>query len=98
MKFNFAGKIRVGYLTAFILLLLSYLLTFYTNWQLSQQNRWVNHTNKMINNLELLSSEMKDAETGFRGYLAMKDERFLEPFYPSHRIVDSVYKRLVKLS
>jgi signal transduction histidine kinase len=98
MKFNFAGKVRVGYWTAFILLLLSYMLTFYTNWQLSEQNRWVNHTNMMINNLEVMLSEVKDAETGVRGYMLMKDDHFLDPFYSSHAHTDSVYRLLVKLS
>jgi len=98
MQFNFAGKIRVGYLSAFILLLISYILTFYTNWQLSRQNDRVNHTNKVINNLEVLMSEMKDAETSYRGYVLMHDDKFLDLFYPSHRYVDSVYLLLKSLT
>ncbi|MBS1917434.1 MAG: CHASE3 domain-containing protein [Bacteroidetes bacterium] len=98
MQFNFAGKIRVGYLSAFILLLISYILTFYTNWQLTRQNERVNHTNKVINNLEVLMSEMKDAETSYRGYVLMKDDKFLDLFYPSHRYVDSVYLLLKDLT
>src|ERR1700753_1146733 len=97
MKFNFAGRIRVGYFTAFILLLISYLLTFYTNWQLAKQNKLVDHTNKMINNLELLLSNVKDAETGYRGYILTRDDKFLGDFYPSHHKTDSVYRLLEKL-
>ena len=98
MSFNFAGKIRVGYLTAFTLLLLSYLLSFYTNWQLSRETKWVNHTNQMIHNLESLSSGVKDAETGVRGYMVMKDQHFLDSYYPSRQKVDSSYSRLLKYS
>jgi signal transduction histidine kinase len=94
MKFNFSEKIRAGYLTAFILLLISYGLTFYTTSQLSTQNQRVNHTNEIIYKLEQLESAMKDAETGFRGYLVMKDQKFLDPYYPSRRDVDSAYKFL----
>jgi signal transduction histidine kinase len=94
MQFNFAGRIRVGYLSAFILLLISYILTFYTNWQLATQNNLVNHTNKVINNLEVLMSEMRDAETSYRGYVLMKDDKFLDLFYPSHRYADSILKSI----
>ena len=94
MQFNFSEKIRAGYLTAFILLLISYGLTFYTTSQLSTQNRRVNHTDEIIIKLEQLESAMKDAETGYLAFLVMRDERFLEPYYPSRRNVDSVYKYL----
>jgi signal transduction histidine kinase len=97
MKLNFAGKIRAGYMTAFILLLISYILTFYTTRQLSTQNNWVTHTNEVIYKLEALESQIKDAETGYRGYVIMKDERFLTPYYSSHRQVDSLYKLLQTL-
>src|SRR5580658_6976385 len=94
MQINFSEKIRAGYLTAFILLLISYILTFYTTSQLSTQNRRVNRTNEIITKLEQLESAMKDAETGYRGFLVMKDERFLEPYYPSRRNIEAIYKFL----
>jgi signal transduction histidine kinase len=96
MIFNFSEKIRAGYLTAFILLLISYGLTFYTTQQLSTQNRRVNHTNEVINKLGELESYLKDAETGFRGYILMKDEKFLAPYYTSKKNVDSTYEFLQK--
>jgi signal transduction histidine kinase len=91
MTFNFSEKIRAGYLTAFLLLLISYGLTFYTTHDLSTQNRVVNHTNEVINNLEKLESAVKDAEIGFRGYVLMKDEHFLAPYYPSKRDAEKIY-------
>lgn len=94
MTFNFSEKIRAGYLTAFILLLISYALTFYTTRDLSTQNKVVNHTNEVINKLEKLESDVKDAEIGFRGYILMRDENFLAPYYPSKRNTDSIYTYL----
>ena len=94
MTFNFTEKIRAGYLTAFILLLISYILTFYTTKDLSTQNRTVNHTNENINKLEKLESSVKDAEIGFRGFVLMKDEHFLAPYYPSKRNSDSIFADL----
>jgi signal transduction histidine kinase len=38
------------------------------------------HTRQVIEKTELLLSEMKDAETGQRGYLLTGNERYLEPY------------------
>ena len=65
-------RILTGYLLAFLLLLLSYLLTFYTNRQLSNQIKSIDRTNTIINNLEKMLSVVKDAETGVRGYIITK--------------------------
>src|SRR5450432_1323944 len=98
MAFNFTGKIRAGYLTAFILLLFSYSLTFYTTWDLSTQNKTLNHTNEVINKLEQLHSNIKDATIGIRGYIIMKDSKFLLPYYNSRKNVDLIYRQLVQLT
>lgn len=98
MAFNFTGKIRFGYLTAFVLLLFSYSITFYTTRQLSYQNKILNHTSEVINKLELLHSNIKDATIGVRGYIIMKDSKFLLPYYNSKKNVDSIYKLLVYLT
>ena len=97
MTFNFSEKIRAGYLTAFILLLISYILTFYTTRDLSKQNKVVNRTNEVINNLEKLESSVKDADIGFCGFILMKDEHFLAPYYPSKRNSDSIFLYLQKV-
>ncbi len=98
MAFNFTGKIKAGYLTAFVLLLFSYSLTFYTTWQLSNQNKILNHTNEVINNLELLHSDIKDITIGIRGYIIMRDSKFLGPYYSGRKNVDSVYRLLLNLT
>jgi len=91
-RFRIDNRIRVGYGTAFFLLLISYLLTLYANRQLLEQANMVDHTNKVIKGLEELGSNMKDAETGVKGFIMMKDRKFLDPFYTSHARVDSVFK------
>lgn len=89
-----ADRIRWGYLTAFILLLSSYILTFYTTQKLLNQAGSVNHTNIVINNLDILFSTIKDAESGVRGYLIMKDEKFLDVYKKSRHTIDSLYNNL----
>ena len=72
-KFAVDLRIRVGYGTAFFLLLLSYVLTLYANSELLKQARLVDNSNKIILQVEGLISSLKDGETGVRGYLLMKE-------------------------
>jgi signal transduction histidine kinase len=47
---------------------------------LEDSQRWVDHTWEVIAQVELMIGAAKDAETGSRGYLLTRDERFLEPY------------------
>jgi len=89
-----ADRVRWGYLTAFILLLTSYILSFYTTQQLLKQANWLNHTNNIINNLDLLHSAVKDGESAIRGYVAVKDAAFLDGYNNSIPVKDSLFKTL----
>lgn len=73
-----ADKVRWGYLSAFILLLSSYVLTFYTTQKLIGQANWITKTNTFINTLDKLFYHVKDAESSFRGYLLSKEPAFLK--------------------
>jgi signal transduction histidine kinase len=88
-------RVRVGYGTAFFLLLSSYLLTLYANSELLKEAVLVDHSNKIIIGTETLASDIKDAESGFRGLLLMNDPRFLFPYKESRHAVDSVYADLM---
>ncbi len=90
----FDFRVRVGYTAAFVLLLLSYILTLYGNSQLKKQTSWIKHTNSVIQNLDDLLSGMKDAETGLRGYINTKDSSFLLPYKNSFAIVNAAFSTL----
>ena len=93
-----ADRVRWGYLTAFILLLSSYILTFYTTQKLLNQANWLNHTNSFINTLDGLLATIKEGESAFRGYVIVKDEQFLNDYYNSGPLIDSAFKKLETLS
>ena len=97
MKANPDKRIRIGYMTAFLLLLFSYLLTFYTAQKLREQSLLINYTNNLISNFDYLLSGVKDAQRGSRGYFIVGDSIFLSPHRNSYKTVDSAYKNLVKL-
>lgn len=82
-KFRIDKRIRVGYGSAFFILLISYLVTLYINRQVLEKSRLIEHTNKVIHGLEDFLSLMKDAELGFRGFVINRDKNFLTPYYKS---------------
>ena len=82
-RFRTDYRLVTGYIIAFVLLLISYLITLYSNKELIRQTESVTHTQKVITDLENLLSAVKDGETGLRGFLNSKDTVFLVPFYKS---------------
>ena len=93
-----ADRIRWGYFTAFILLLSSYILTFYTTKRLLAETAKVSSTTQVINNLDLLLSSIKDGELSLRGFMVIHDESFLDLFSRSSQTTDSIYLHLKELS
>ncbi|MEO6315003.1 MAG: CHASE3 domain-containing protein [Chitinophagaceae bacterium] len=93
-KLKIHNRIRVGYGTAFFLLLICYLVTLIHNRQLLKQAELVDRSNNTIIHLQKIMSDLKDGETGARGYAIMKDPRFLEPFLTSRGRVASSFKLL----
>ncbi|MES2386974.1 MAG: CHASE3 domain-containing protein [Bacteroidota bacterium] len=64
--------------------MLSMVLVFMASLKIVDKTRdsdhWVRHTFEVIIALERLGSDMKDAETGVRGYMLSRQEPFLKPF------------------
>ena len=82
-KFRIDKRIRVGYGTAFVLLLFSYLLTLYYNFQADKQAQAVQKTNVVIANFDDFISLMKNAEIGSTRYFLIKERSALVPYYES---------------
>lgn len=79
MKFNIEHAVRSGYALAFILIITSYILFFYSLKESQDGRKLIVQSNLIINTLEELSSAIKDIETGGRGYVLTGDEVFMEP-------------------
>ncbi|HEV8283928.1 MAG TPA: CHASE3 domain-containing protein [Chitinophagaceae bacterium] len=91
-------RVKSGYLTAFLLLLLSYFLIFLTLQQFLKQSKWIEHTDLVINNLETLSADVYEAESSARGYVILNDTSYLRQFYASTKKVDSLSKNIDSLT
>jgi signal transduction histidine kinase len=63
----------------------------FTNKELLRQTESVTHTQKIITDLELLLSTVKDGETGLRGFLISKDTLFLDRFYKSQSSIWEIF-------
>lgn len=87
-------RILLGYYAAFFLLLVSFLITFYTNSKLNSHVIGVEKTDKKVRNIQMLFAEVKNAESAHRGYLIIHDESFLEPYRAGFVRVDSIMREL----
>ncbi len=87
-------KLATGYTVAIAVLVIDLLLTF---WNLNSIGRiWdaLASSHNIVVGLDDVLSNLREAETGQRGYLLTGDERYLEPYTKSHAVVAASIDRL----
>lgn len=84
-----ANRTRIGFLAAFVLLLISNILTFISTQKVSEQAKWINQTNQIIHDLDNLLSFITRAESSFRGFVISDNQSQLSKFDNSVRQMDS---------
>ena len=94
MKLNIEHIVRSGYALAFILIITSYILFFYSLKESQDGRKLIYESNLVINKLEELSSAAKDVETGGRGYILSGDPVFLEPAIVAKKNIASLFTSL----
>lgn len=80
MNFSLSYKITLAFATAFLLLATVSYFYFASTEAFIQSSIKVQHSQKIINQLEVVMSLIKDAETGQRGFIITKNEEFLSPY------------------
>lgn len=93
-----ANRIRIGFLGAFILLLLSYILTSISTKRVVEQNKDITHTNTIINDLDNVLGFITHAESSFRGYVLSDSEGFYQDYKESVSKTDSCINALNTLT
>jgi methyl-accepting chemotaxis protein len=73
-------------------------VSFNSTAKLIESAQWVRHTNEVLRGLDEVSSGMKDAETGERGYVITGEARYLEPYQGAREVVDQKQKSLRELT
>ena len=93
-----ADRIRMGYLAAFLLLLIAYILTFTYTQKLTEQARVVAHTNEVIHDLDNVINALTKSESAFRGYVITNNKALLDNYYKSRIYADSTFERIKKIT
>jgi methyl-accepting chemotaxis protein len=98
MKWSIGNKIASGFGLALAVLLVVGAVSFSSTAKLIDSAEWVGHTHEVLNGLDDLLSEMKDAETGQRGYILTGEAGYLEPYQGAREVVDQKQKSLRELT
>ncbi|MEO8861272.1 MAG: CHASE3 domain-containing protein [Ginsengibacter sp.] len=102
MMKNFVDKIadrtRWGYLGAFIVLLISYIISFVSTQNLMKQSRLVNHSNEVIHGLDNIVGFVTQSESAARGYIVTNEKSMLVKYNKSMENADSALQTLQQLT
>ena len=89
MNFSLPYKVTIGFIIAIVLLAVVSYFYFSSTQSFIASSVKVQNTQKVINQLEVLSSLIKDAETGQRGFIITENEAFLSPYYSASKELEN---------
>ena len=92
------ATIMLGFGLGLVLLLVISIVAYRDTRTLIDTNRQVVHTQEVLVTLERVLSELKDAETGQRGYLITGEEPYLEPYRAALSTVERTMQQLRRLT
>ncbi len=81
-------KLAAGFALALVMLLVVGGVSYWSIAALVANARAVAHTHEVLENLEAVLSLLKDAETGQRGFVLTRQERYLEPYQDAQGKID----------
>lgn len=91
-------KISFGYTLAVLLTVAIGGISYVSIKKLDQTAKWVDHTHIVLSQLEKITSGLKDAETGQRGFLLTNLDSYLEPYNSAGPIVDEAIAEVRQLT
>ncbi|PJJ58888.1 sensor histidine kinase [Hymenobacter chitinivorans] len=97
MQLNLNTKILLGFAVAAGVLLLTAVASFLSIRQLAVQTRQVEHTYRVIQEAEQLTSRVRDAESRVRGFLLTADTSYLQTYETSQGEVEQGFARLTRM-
>jgi len=89
-----ADRTRWGYLVAFIILLVSYIVSFVATQKLMKESALVNHSNDIIHGLENVVGYVTQGESAARGYMITNEKGLLSKYKSSHNHADSALQHV----
>jgi CHASE3 domain sensor protein len=97
-NWTFGRKIAAGFAVSLVLLIAIGTIAYINISKLTATSGWVTHTHEVLEHIAGVVSQLKDAETGQRGYVITGDVAFLEPYHTGSSEVLTVLKELRKLT
>jgi CheY-like chemotaxis protein/signal transduction histidine kinase len=79
-RLKIGTKIGAGFTLGIALFAAIAAISYRSISQLIDASKWEAHTYQVLGQLEELNAQLKDAETGQRGYLITNEKRYLEPY------------------
>ncbi len=98
MKNNTIRFLLIGFGFSLLLILVSSVASYISINRLVDSAALFNKENAITLNLEGIISNIKDAETGYRGYIISGETRFLGPYYGAYDRAKRNYDKVVDLS
>jgi len=95
---NIHIKIWIGFLISLLIVSAGTFIGYRAINQLTNKMFWVEHTHKVETLVESVVSQLKDAETGQRGYLLTNKLIYLEPYENSISVLSSTLARVKSLT
>ena len=97
-KISIGIKIALSFGIVIILLLLIGIISHQNLTRLKSEANMVSHTHDVLHNIEQVFGDLKDAETGQRGYLITGMEKYLQPYTNSLAKLEKDIKNLRDLT
>ncbi|MBA4312543.1 MAG: hypothetical protein C0417_07925, partial [Chlorobiaceae bacterium] len=82
--FDLQYIIRSGFWVAVVTLLYIGIISYWNTVSQIEDAKQVSHTHEVLQNLEEVLSDIKDVETGVRGFVITGNEQYLEPYYAQY--------------
>ena len=98
MKLTIAQKLMGGFAVALVFTIIIGLVSYFSIKRLTTTAGWVGHTYEVLGQLETITSSLKDAETGQRGFLLTNEPRYLEPYNNARKSVDQAFEEVSQLT
>lgn len=98
MKWTVGKKIGTGFALAMIAMSIIGISSYFALNKLVEAAYWRGHTYQVLHLLTETSSDLKDAETGQRGYILTGEDHYLEPYNAARSKVDEDIGEIRKLT
>ena len=97
-KFDNALILKILFVISIAIIFFISALTYKHLVTINDYSKMVEHSYKVNLYVEKVMSDLKDAETGQRGYIITKNEKYLEPFYKANRTINHHLNTVLNLT